>query len=251
MNNKVVDLTEIRSDIVLVTMHDRESKNTYTPKFVADLRDAFEEISMNPQYKVAILTGYDNYFCSGGTKEALLDIQENKATFLSKDGDKNIYSLPLDCEIPVISAMQGHAIGGGFSLGLFADFVIMAKESIYTASFMKYGFTPGFGATCIFREKLGLSLAEELLITANTYHGGELQKKGIPFDVYPRKEVLNQAIELAKVIAEKPRLSLITLKSHLVSDIRKKLPQIIQEEVKMHEITFHQEEVRDNILNLY
>ena len=98
--------------------------------------------------------------------------------------------MPLDCKIPVIAAMQGHAIGGGFSLGLFADFVLLSRESIYTASFMKYGFTPGFGSTYIFPKKLGTVLGSEMLLTARKYRGEELKKRGASFEVYPRAEVL-------------------------------------------------------------
>jgi polyketide biosynthesis enoyl-CoA hydratase PksI len=242
MNKQVVELTEIREDIALITMQDRVNKNTFTKEFIEGVRYAFDTVNANSKYKVVVFTGYDNYFASGGTLEALMDIQEGSNTFLAADENQNIYSLPLDCKIPVIAAMNGHAIGGGLSLGLFADFIILALEGIYTASFMKYGFTPGFGSTCIFPEKLGRSLAEDFLISARTFRGVELEKRGIPFEVYPRNEVLERAVELAKVIAEKPRVSLITLKDHLVGDLRRRLPEVIQQELRMHEVTFHQPE---------
>ena len=63
----------------------------------------------------------------------MLKIYEGKDKFT----DINIYSLALDCPLPVISAMQGHGIRGGFVMGLFADFVILSRESIYRTNFMK------------------------------------------------------------------------------------------------------------------
>lgn len=192
-------------------------------------------------------TGYDSYFASGGTQEGLLAIHDGKAKF----NDLNIYSLALDCPIPVIAAMQGHGIGGGFVMGLFADFVVLSRESVYTANFMKYGFTPGMCATCILPEKLGFSLAEEMLLSARTFRGAELEKRGIPFPVLPWAEVLGYALELAREVAEKPRVSLITLKDHLVAHIREKLPGFIEKEVAMHEKTFHQADVRERIVTLF
>jgi len=251
MKRKIVELTSIGTEIAVVTMCDRENKNTFTDRFLGELRKAFDMIRNNITYKVVILTGYDNYFASGGTKESLVAIQEGKATFLSEDRNTNIYSLPLECGIPVIAAMQGHAIGGGLSFGLFSDFILLAKESIYTASFMKYGFTPGFGSTLIFPEKLGLVLAEEMLISAKTYRGIELERRGVPFRVFPRCNVMQEAIELAKVIAEKPRVSLFLLKQHLVKHIKAQLPGIIEKELKMHELTFHKPYIKDNIKALY
>lgn len=251
MGNLTVELIEIRPGVALVKMQDRENKNTFTRELVLGLEEAFKTIEENPHFKVVIITGYDNYFASGGTKEDLIAIQEGKANFDESPGDKNIYSLSLDCRIPVIAAMQGHAIGGGLAFGMFADFIILSRESVYTANFMKYGFTPGFGSTYIFPIKLGLTLAEDFLMSARTFRGSELEKRGVPFEVYPRKEVIKRALELAEIIAEKPRISLVTLKDHLVAEHRKKIPEIIKQEVAMHDLTFHQPEVKENIKKLY
>ncbi len=228
-------------------MQDRMHKNTFSEELIRGLIQSFEAIQDNSTYKVVVLTGYDTYFASGGTKEALLAIYEGKVKFT----DVNIYSLALDCQIPVIAAMQGHGIGGGFVLGLYADFVILSRESVYTTNFMKYGFTPGMGATYIVSRKLGLALAEEFLITANNYRGAELAQRGIPFPVLPRKDVLDSAYQLARQVAEKPRVSLITLKDHLVAPLREQLPNVIEQEVAMHEKTFHQAEVKERIRTLF
>jgi polyketide biosynthesis enoyl-CoA hydratase PksI len=168
-----------------------------------------------------------------------------------KFSDRDFYSLALNCPIPVIAAMQGHGVGGGFVLGLFADFPVLSRESVYTTNFMKYGFTPGMGATFILPQKLGIGLAEEMMIVARTYRGEELQKRGITFPVLPRAQVMEYALELAITIAEKPRISLVTLKDHLVGPLRAALPAVIGQEVSMHEKTFHRPEVKQRIEALF
>lgn len=247
MTETVVNLQELEPGIVQLTMQDRVHKNTFSDELTIGLIKAFDMIQNNSSYKAVILTGYDSYFASGGTQESLLAIYDGKVKFT----DVNIYSLALDCKIPVIAAMQGHGIGGGFVFGLFADFVILSRESIYTTNFMKYGFTPGMGATLILPKKLGFSLAEELLLTAATYRGAELEKRGVSFPVLPRQEVLPHAYQLARQLAEKPRVSLMTLKEHLVAPIREQLAEIVAKEVAMHEKTFHQSEVKERILTLF
>jgi polyketide biosynthesis enoyl-CoA hydratase PksI len=62
---------------------------------------------------------------------------------------------------------------------------------------------------------------------------------------------LHYALELARQIAEKPRLSLITLKDHLVAHLRAQLPAVIEQEIAMHEKTFHRAEVKDRINHLF
>lgn len=247
MSQSVVELFEIERGIIQVKMQDRVHKNTFSHELIDGLNKAFTLIQNDSNCKVVILTGYDSYFATGGTQEGLLAIHEGIAKF----SDGNIYSLALDCKVPVIAAMQGHAIGGGFVMGLFSDIVILSRESVYTTNFMKYGFTPGMGATYIVPKKLGFSLAEELLLNGGNYRGIELEKRGIPFTVLPRKEVIDYAIEFAQQLAEKTRFSLITLKDHLVAPIRKQIPKIVEQELIMHEKTFHQAEVKERIFNLF
>jgi polyketide biosynthesis enoyl-CoA hydratase PksI len=246
MHAPIVEVTEPEAGIVQVRMHDRVNKNTFTNELIAGLTRAFEDIGSG-NHKAVILTGYDSYFASGGTQEGLRDLYDGKFRFT----DKDLYSLALNCPIPVIAAMQGHGIGGGFVMGLFADFVVLARESVYTANFMKYGFTPGMGSTFILPQKLGISLAEEMMLTAATYRGEELQRRGVPFPVLPRDGVLAHALEIARNLAEKPRVSLATLKAHLVAPLREQLPRFIDQEIAMHELTFHRPEVRDRIEALF
>lgn len=244
---QVVELTEMGEGIIRIKMQDRVSKNTFSAELIAGLTDAFRSIKDQPRYKVAVLTGYDTYFASGGTQDQLLAISEGRAKFTESD----LYSMALNCPIPVISAMQGHGIGGGFAMGLFSDFVILSRESFYTTNFMKYGFTPGMGATFILPQKLGISLAQEMLFTARNYRGEELQMRGVPFPVVPREEVMTYALELAETLAEKPRVSLVALKDHLVAPLREGLPGVIEQEVLMHDKTFGQHGVKDRIRTLF
>ena len=247
MAQSAIDFREIEPGIVLITMQDRVHKNTFSHEFIVGMMEAFEKIKNNSTYKVAILTGFDTYFASGGTQEGLLTIYEGKSEFT----DVNIYGLPLNCQIPVIAAMQGHGIGGGFVFGMFCDFVIFSRESVYTTNFMRYGFTPGMGATLVLPEKFGLALSQELLLNGANHRGAELEKRGIPFPVLPRAEVLEHALGLARQVAEKPRISLITLKDHLVRKLREQMPKVIKEELLMHEKTFHQPEVKEKIMTLF
>ncbi|WP_136667788.1 polyketide synthase [Flavobacterium sp. H122] len=244
---QVVKLTELGDGIVQITLEDRASRNTFSRELMEGIIEVFEKIKKNSSYKVVILCGYDNYFCCGGTKEELFAIHNGEIGF----ADLNFFTHPLDCEIPVISAMQGHAIGGGFVFGLYADFVILGKENVYTTNFMKYGFTPGMGGTLLVPSKLGRTIGNEMLFTAENYRGGELKDRGVKVKVVSKSEVLNEALKLARCLADKPRLSLITLKEHLNADIKAKLPEIIKKELKMHKVTFHQSEVAERIESFF
>jgi len=234
LHSEVVTATAHPDGVVVVKMEDREAKNMFSDALVDGIREAFEHIEQTPVYKVVILTGYDNYFASGGTKESLLAIQQGKAKFT----DSKIFQAPLDCKLPVIAAMQGHGIGAGWTLGMFADIALLGEESRYVSPYMNYGFTPGAGATWILAEKIGQDLARESLMTAQDCAGSELKDRGLRLPILPRAEVYPAAMALAKRIARVSRGRLIGLKRRLTVDVREALEETYRLELAMHEKTF-------------
>lgn len=230
-----------------IVMRDEVHRNTFSPELMEGMKSAFAHIETDLELKVVILTGYDNYFAAGSTQKDLVRLQRGEVNFLHLD----YFDLPMRCEIPVIAAMQGHAIGGGLILGLYADFTILAKESIYAANFMKYGFTPGVGATFLLPLKFGQSLGTELLFSGRNYRGDELSRRGVPLQVVDRTDVVREARQLASILTEKPRISLVTLKRHLTQPLKPQIAEIMQKELKMHEVTFNEPEVIKNIDMLF
>ncbi|MCP4267459.1 MAG: hypothetical protein GY777_18165, partial [Candidatus Brocadiaceae bacterium] len=234
LNSKVIKATAHPQGILVVKMEDREAKNMFSQVFVEGITEVFQHIEQTPLYKVVILTGYDSYFASGGTKEGLLAIQEGTVKY----SDAPIYELPLLCKIPVISAMQGHGIGVGWTFGMFSDLILFSEESVYTTKFMNFGFTPGAGSTLIFPYQLGVDLSKEALFTAQEYKGDELRRKGMLLPVVCRNEVYDSAMKLAQKIALIPRNTLVALKQQFTQTLRNQLQETYKRELAMHETTF-------------
>ncbi|MEO8034188.1 MAG: polyketide synthase, partial [Acidobacteriota bacterium] len=234
LQSRVVTATAHPGGIVVVKMEDREARNMFSDALIAGVTEAFAHIEQEPAYKVVILTGYDSYFAAGGTKESLLAVQEGKTKFT----DVKIVHLPLDCKLPVIAAMQGHGLGAGWTMGMFADLVLMSEEGRYVSPYMSYGFTPGAGATWILAEKIGTDLARESLFTGRFYTGAELKERGLRLPILPRSEVVSAAMALAKRIALAPRGRLISLKRHWTLSVREAVEETYRLELEMHEKTF-------------
>ncbi len=240
--------------IALVALEEKEFGNTFTKRFIYSLKDTFEEIRRDTSIKVVVVHGYENYFCCGGTKEELIGLYEgftNKQEGGAQFTDLNFHDLLFRCEVPVVSAMQGHALGGGLAFGCFADVIVMGEQCLYSANFMKYGFSPGMGATYIVPRKLGNLLGTEMLFTARNYYGRELKERGAPVKVVNRQGVIDAALEIAAELADKPRLSLVELKKHLTAGMVADIEHHIRRELEMHRITFAQPEVRKRIESLF
>ncbi|MGN6151230.1 MAG: polyketide synthase, partial [Lysobacteraceae bacterium] len=227
--------TELRDNGVLVVrMVDREAKNMYSPALVRGLEEVFAHIDGCDDYRAVVLTGYDTYFACGGTRDSLLAIQQGVAKFT----DTKVYQLPTSCRVPVIAAMQGHAIGGGWTLGMFADLCLFSAESRYISPYMQYGFTPGAGATLVFPNRLGLDLARDTLFTAREHTGSELRGKGLPHVCVPRAEVLPRALALADAIASRRREDAIAVKHHFSAAQQAAVEATYARELEMHDRSF-------------
>jgi|LSQX01.2.fsa_nt_gb 3-oxoacyl-(acyl-carrier-protein) synthase/enoyl-CoA hydratase/carnithine racemase/NADP-dependent 3-hydroxy acid dehydrogenase YdfG/acyl carrier protein len=235
---------EVMENIAIVTMNDKENRNMFTTELHLGLLKAFMKIEQDPNIKGVIITGYDNVFCMGGTQEQL----DNISSSLTDCSDTEFaYRGLLECKVPVIAAIQGHAMGGGLVLGLFADIVIMAKECVYSVNFTQYGFTPGVGATYIVKEKMGAALSSEMMFTAKSYTGNELKERGANFIFSDAKDVFNEALSLAKTLSKKPRETLEVLKTELAERTLRILPSIIRSEISMHRKVFSKIDAHQNI----
>jgi polyketide biosynthesis enoyl-CoA hydratase PksI len=244
---RCVRLERDEPGVLVVRMLDRAGRNTFTPAFVADLRLAFAEIGASRDAKAIVVTGFDSYFCCGGSRDELLKISSGRVRFDELD----FYRLLLDCEVPVIAAMQGHAIGGGLVFGCYADMVVLARESMYSANFMKYGFTPGMGATLVLPLKFGALLGAEMLWRAEGYSGDELQRRGVACSVLPRADVFLNALATARLLAQRPRGALTMLKAQLNAKMLKELPSVIEAELAMHEQCFSEPGIDERVRVLY
>lgn len=243
----VARVTRPLEGVAEITMCDEVHRNTFTAELMDAVKRSFALVGDDESVRAVVLTGFGNYFAAGSTQADLVRMLKGEINFLHLD----YFNLPMLCPVPVVAAMQGHGIGGGFVLGLYADLAVLGRESVYTTNFMRYGFTPGIGSTYLVPQKLGAVLGNEMLYTARNYRGDEFAQRGCALPVVPRADVLEEARKLAASLAEKPRLSLVTLKQQLTKRQREILPGVIQRELEMHDITFRSPEVASNIRELF
>jgi polyketide biosynthesis enoyl-CoA hydratase PksI len=124
---------------------------------------------------------------------------------------------------------------------------VIGEECIYNAIFMKYGFTPGMGATYIVPKRMGSTLGAEMLFTARNYRGLELKARGAHVHVVKKADVIRHAMDAAQELATKPAQSLKSLKRHLTGPMKADLATAIAGERAMHEQSFAHPEVRARI----
>lgn len=236
---------ELKSNgVAIVSLKDKENYNLLGIELYDALKDRFFEIHNDPSVKVVVVTGYDNVFSMGGAKNILTDISNQKNTCSDADF---IYKGFLMCKVPVISAMQGHAQGGGLTLGLSADVTVMSNTGMYSSNFAQFGFTPGVGTTFFLIERFGTVLANEMMYTAASYYGSELRDRGACVIFEDKERVLERALEIADKIAKRPIETIYVLKKGLASKTLPILMHSVETENNMHNELFKDIDVKGYI----
>lgn len=235
----LVELKYDPSGIVTMHMQDTAGRNGLTPAFVEALMECLNEVKLNEEIKVMVMTGLPDVFCSGADLDTLVRLCKKEL----KPVDIVLSKMLLDIPVPVIAAMEGHAIGGGLALGCCADMAILAEESRYGCSFMNMGFSPGMGITKLLEHYMSPAVSQEMQYTGKFYQGKNFIGKTNFNYILPKAEVLDKANELAEAMAEKPRQALSVLKRYQSMHRRRMFEETFTIETMMHELTFNQEEI--------
>lgn len=232
--------------ICAVEMVSASTRNALSDKFVEQLRECLDA-ARDSDAKVVVLLGLEDVFCSGAPAETLRRLARGEV----EPAEIVLTKAMLDVQIPTISAMEGHATGGGLALGFAADIIILARESRYGASFMNMGFTPGMGMTYLFEHALSTAVAHELLFTGEYRRGADLVDRGGVNYILPKKQVRARAFDVAARIAEKPKRALEVLKRTLSIPRRRAFEESRTVEALMHAVTFSLPETIERIEDEY
>ena len=167
-------LYELNDRIATITLNRPETRNALSDDVVPALIAQLERAEADSQVSCIILTGAGTSFSSGGNlKEIRAMTQEKK---LSVHGIRNWY---LDCiqqipramaklTVPVICAVNGHAIGAGCDLTMMCDIRIASEKAVFAESFMRVGLIPGDGGAWLLPRAIGRSRAAEMAYTGRT-----------------------------------------------------------------------------------
>jgi enoyl-CoA hydratase len=193
-----------RPHVTLITLNRPERMNAMAFDVMIPFRDALREIGDDNDVRVVIITGAGRGFCSGAD-------HENPGTMPNMDGLTlptialrsmelldDVISTMRRLHQPVIAAVNGAAIGGGFCLALAADIRIASNEAYFRAAGINNGLTAAeLGLSFLLPRSVGHSRAAEIMLTGRDINASEADRIGLVSRVVPQAELLTACFELA------------------------------------------------------
>lgn len=152
--------------------------------------------------RALVITGAGRAFSAGGNLQMLeakskLSKAENKKKMLEF---YESFLCMRDLGVPLIAAVNGHAIGAGLCLSLACDIRVVSKDAKLGMTFTKLGLHPGMGGTFFLPQVVGNAVALELLLTGRVIQGEDVRSCGIARSVVSTEEVLPKALQIADEI---------------------------------------------------
>lgn len=195
-------LYEARDGVGVITLNRADNRNSMTPELLEAFAKASAAARADESLRALVITGKGNCFSAGADFKSNLQLGDD--SLLDHQRSYRMYEPfleVLDIKVPVIAALNGHAVGGGFGLALLCDIRIANAKSKYGANFARLGLHPGMGISYMLPRLIGVSRANELLFTGRLVLGDEAERIGLVSQALDGEEVLSAAMKMATTIA--------------------------------------------------
>lgn len=204
--------------IGVVTLDRPANRNSMTAELLDAFVAALAAARAVTDLRCLIITGSGPCFSAGADFRAIVQRDDGARPLAPHERSLAMYQpflSVLDVEVPVIGALNGHAVGGGFGLALCCDLRIGAHEGRYGANFARLGLHPGMAITHLLPRLVGVARAADLLFTGRLVDGVEAHAMGLLGEVVPASDVLPRARAVAELIAANAPGAVRTIKRAL------------------------------------
>src|SRR5580698_2972370 len=210
-------LYEVRDHICTITLNRPERRNALNPRAYAEIEAAFRHASADVEVRCVVVTGADPAFCSGEDVKEMMtgEARAEPATPRVKFEPTPAAMAVIECDKPVIAAVNGPAVGWGMELALYADIRIASENAIFAELFIKRGLVCDVGGFWKLPSIVGPAKAAELLFTGEPIKAKEAEKIGLVRQITAHQDLLRAAEHLAGYIAVNPPLALVAMKQGL------------------------------------
>jgi enoyl-CoA hydratase len=190
-------LLEKHTGYAIITLNRPEAMNALSRELRRGFVAAFADCASDPDIRVVILTGIGKAFCAG------FDLKELGSDQADTTADEVNNEVALAMETfdgPIIGAINGHCITGGFEMALACDVLIASENARFADTHARVGMLPGWGLSQKLPRLIGLSRAREIAFTGAPVFARQAYEWGLVNHVLPSEELLPKAVAIAEDI---------------------------------------------------
>ena len=192
--------------VLLITIDRPERLNATNDVLHRELYRVWRDVAEDEQTRVAVVTGAGRAFSAGGDLEMIQRMAGDyrRVAEMATEAAGLVTNM-LDCEKPIVSAINGTAVGAGLAVALMADISVIAEDARLTDGHLRLGVAAGDHAAILWPLLCGMAKAKYYLLTADFLDGREAERIGLVSRCVPGEEVLSTALEIAQRLGEGPQ----------------------------------------------
>ena len=236
--------------VMLVTLNRPDVLNAAHEEMHSELAAIWADLSRDEETRVAVVTGAGRAFSAGGDL-AMVERQIGNydlVTRMLKEMSDLVYNMA-NCEKPIVSAINGVAVGAGLVVALLADISICANDARLGDGHVRLGVAAGDHAAIIWPLLCGLAKAKYYLLTGEMVTGTEAERIGLVSKALPTDEVLPEAMRVANQLATGPQLAIRLSKRALNGWVRN-AGAIFDQSAAYEMLTFMGEDIKEGLASL-
>jgi enoyl-CoA hydratase/carnithine racemase len=201
-------LVEVSLDdfhVALVRLNRPEARNALSQEMREEIASSLERLDADPEVRCIVIAGADDYFAAGADIKAMAERPVDAAP-----DPKGIefWTRLTAIGTPTIAAVSGYAFGGGCELALACDMIVCDEKTRFGQPEITLGIIPGGGGTQRLARAIGKQRAMEYVLTGRRWDAKTAERWGLVNKVVGKGSWLTEAIELARIVAERPPLAL-------------------------------------------
>ncbi len=224
--------------LVVTIAHSNNAMNAVDEELHAEFAQLMAALRRESQARAIVLTGAGKAFCAGGDFSWFPKLRTVEALeHLRRDAKAIIWDL-LEVSVPIICALNGHAMGLGASIALLCDSIVMSTGARIGDPHIRVGLVAGDGGTAIWPLAVGPALAKRYLLTGDHIDAAACLRLGLVTDLAAPDEVMTVAMELAHKIASMPPLAVQYTKQAVNQQVKEALLKSFDVAAQSELVTF-------------
>ncbi len=241
-------LAELHDDgVVVATLNRPDTRNAFSGAMGKALGDVYRRADADDAIRVVVVTGTPPAFCAGADFSGGSQVFERQSS--SEFHANPVWPPAWQIRKPVIAAVNGHAIGIGFTITLQCDLRFMARDAKYGIVQVRRGVMPDGMSTWTLPRIAGMAKAADIMLTGRTFTGEEADSLGVATQVLPNDDVLPRALEVAHDIAVNTApVSVAVTKRLMWSSFGLNPAQTDVAESELHKVVMGEADAREGVM---
>jgi enoyl-CoA hydratase/carnithine racemase len=225
-------LVEVSLDdfhVALVRLNRPEARNALSPEMREEIATSLERLDADPEVRCIVIAGADEYFAAGADIKAMAERPVDAAPPKGIEFWTRLTAIGT----PTIAAVSGYAFGGGCELALACDMTVCDEKTRFGQPEITLGIIPGGGGSQRLARAVGKQRAMEYVLTGRRWDARTAERWGLVNKVVGNGAWLTEAIELARIVAERPPLALRLAKQAVLAAQETSLAEGLRAERKL------------------